>query len=92
MALLTRLKERLLGDDRAIRATETVERLYESATDPEAFHAALTDGDLDRAANHSTLTVEELREKVDVLRFAGEGLAADYPDAATTDKDEFVRS
>lgn len=92
MALLARLKERLLGDERASLALDTVGDLYDSADDPEAFHAALADGDLERAADHSSFTVDELREKIDVLRLSGEGLAADYPDAATTDKDEFVRS
>lgn len=67
MILLAWLKERFLDADRAdcaTRATETVERFYANATDLKVFYITLTDGDLERAAEHSTLSADELCERI----------------------------
>jgi hypothetical protein len=90
MPLLARLKERLLGETRVEQAMEDMEKLYDRAEDPEAFHAALADGDIDRAANHSSLSHAEIESRLDSLYTAGVDLAEEYPEVADTEKEEFA--
>lgn len=56
MPILSRLKERLLGETHVEQAIEDMETLYDRAEDPEAFHTALAEGDIERAASYSSLS------------------------------------
>lgn len=92
MALLARLKDRLLGDSRTAEAIARFRDLYQNARDPEAFHAALADGDVSRAAEYHPLSEEDLQNEIDALYAAGVDLAEDYPEAADTDKEAFTEA
>lgn len=90
MPLLARLKERLLGDTRAEQAIEEMKTLYDQAEDPEAFHAALAVGDIERAASYSSFSESEIHSRLDRLYATGVDLADEYPEVADTEKEEFA--
>ena len=75
MPLLVRLRERLFGDTRTEQTIEDVKQLYGRAEDPEAFHAALAEGDIERATSHSALSEAEIHSCLDRLYTAGIELA-----------------
>ena len=90
--MLEKLKERLLGDSRTVGALAEFKSLYESADDPEAFHEALVDGDIERAAEHHPLSAEELHVRIDDLMGIGAELAEEYPEVVGSDREEFINA
>ena len=54
----------------------SIEALYDRADDPEAFHAALAEGDIERAAGYRSLSEDELHAHLDRLYTTGVSLAA----------------
>ncbi|MFC6723195.1 hypothetical protein ACFQE1_02060 [Halobium palmae] len=73
-----------------MEAVSTLRELYAGAGDPEAFHEALGNGDIGRAAQHHSLSENELRERIDSIYSIGMDLTKDYPEMADVDRDEFV--
>lgn len=90
--MFKRLKERLLGDERTVGALAEVKNLYDTAEDPEAFHAALTEGDIEAAAEHHPLSAEELHDRFDSIAGFGEELAREYPEVVDQEKEEFINA
>lgn len=88
--MLTKLKERFLGDDRTVGVVTDMKLLYEAADDKEAFHAALQDGDIETAATYHPLSAEELHAKIDGMLSAGTNLAEDYEQITEADKQAFI--
>lgn len=90
--MLSRLKERLLGDERTVAALAGVKSLYDTADDPEAFHRALQEGDIERAANHHPLSADELHDRIGDVMDLGEALADDYEEVLDHDEEEFINA
>lgn len=87
--MLKRLKERFLGDERTVGVVADLKALYETADDPEAFHAALSEGDIEAASEHHPLSAAELHERIDGMMGLGSDLAEDYPEVVESDPEEF---
>jgi len=86
------LKERVLGDSRTVGALAEFKSLYDTADNPDAFHSALAEGNIDRAAEYHPLSADDLRERIDSIMGLGVELTDEYPDIATTGKEEFINS
>lgn len=90
--MLKRLKERFLGDERSVGVVADLKALYDTADDQEAFHEALSAGNIDRAAEHHPLSSEELHSRIDDMMSVGNDLAEEYPDVVDSEPDEFVEA
>ena len=90
--MLKRLKERFLGDERTVGALAEIKSLYDTADDPGAFHLALTEGDIERAADHHPLSAEELHDRFGDLMEMSEELADEYSEIETGDREEFINA
>lgn len=90
--MLKELKKRILGEDRVIGAVADIKTLYETADDPEAFHAALQEGNFERAAEHHRLTAEELEDRFSELLRVGKDIEDDHGEILDYDKDELINA
>lgn len=90
--MLQRLKERFLGDERTLGAVAELKSLYDAAEDPEAFHEAMTQGDIESAADHHPLSSDELHDRVDGMMDLGDGLAEDYSEIRDKEPEEFINA